>query len=51
MDTERDRELLEEIRLDVKSILSQMPRFVTWAKLGGAAATISGLIIAAVKLF
>jgi putative lipase involved disintegration of autophagic bodies len=41
---------LTEVRLDVKDILIKMPKFVTWAKLGGAVATVVGLAFAAIRL-
>lgn len=56
MEPELDRRLAGiETKLDTQdgkltSIVVQLPRFVTWAKLGGATATIAGIVIAAVQL-
>jgi len=45
-----ERDLLTNIDLKVDKILEDMPHFVTWAKLGGAVATIATLTIALVKV-
>lgn len=44
------RDIVIETRNDVKEIKNQIPHFVTWPKLGAAAATIAGIVIGIIKL-
>lgn len=42
-----DRLVRIEAKLD--AIMVQLPRFVTWGRLGGAVATIAAIVVAVIK--
>lgn len=44
------RELLMEVRADVKEMKEKLPHYVTWRQMFGAMSAAAGLILAVIRL-